>query len=643
MKALYLSCDIDSVRGEEPARASRTMTEQNRSLVPYEVTSKVRIDYRYPSRRSQGSPSGRTDFIWYTIRASCRRHLFDVVSKEGRTDFIGTISRILRRSISFLYLGITAQSLGMALADHQILNTLSLDEKIGQLCMVAAIAHPATRSKVSELPEPEIMNLIEHHHIGGIIYLERSTPEEQLAMTQRLKAFNRLHNKIELWVGADAEWGPAMRLDNTIKFPFNLTLGAVQDDSLISELGSMIGDQLKSLGAAINFAPVVDTNTNPNNPVINRRSFGQDPIIVAQKAFAYAQGLTQAGIIACAKHFPGHGDTTVDSHKGLPVIKHKAQRLEAVELYPFRELIDKGIQAIMVGHLLVPAFDATQPATLSRSITTDLLKNRYHFNGLIITDGLDMGGVTEDHQPGLIELGALQAGADLLLIPVDAPKAIEIIKNALTEGKLSAAELDEHVLHIIHAKRLYAQHEGCSPDEIHAKLNSPEAKSLSKKLYQKAITIVRNEQNSIPLKPWQDHVAVILIGSDNLSPFAAELSSYKTIPPCYISQNPSDAETALARITATGTDSVIIGLSGLTYQAGSNFGISQATLGLIKCLQMYNKQVILVIFGNPYALTLFKDFPGVIEAYENHPYAQQAAARVIMGAIKAEGKLPVTA
>ena len=544
--------------------------------------------------------------------------------------------------VSTIFFCIATQNDGMAITDQQVLNTLSLDEKIGQLFMVAAIANPATRSKVSELPENEIMSLIEHNHIGGIIYLERSTPEEQLAMTQRLKAFNRLHNKIELWVGADAEWGPAMRIDNTIKFPFNLTLGAVQDGSPIYELGCMIGQQLKLLGTAINFAPVVDVNTNPNNPVINRRSFGQEPSMVAQKAFAYAQGMAQAGIIACAKHFPGHGDTSVDSHKGLPVINHATQRLEAVELYPFRELIDKGIQAIMVGHLLVPEFDATQPATLSRAITTNLLKNRYHFEGLVITDGLDMGGVTKDHQPGLIELGALQAGADLLLIPVDPLKAIETIKNALITGTLSPAELDEHVLHIIHAKRLYAQHEGCSPDNIHAKLNAPEAVALSKKLYQKAITIVRNEQNSIPLAT-AESVALILIGSDNPSPFAKELSAYQTIQTCYISQNPSETEAAMARITAAGADTVIMGLSGLTYQAGTNFGISQVTLGLINFLQMNHKQVILVLFGNPYALTLFKDVPGLIEAYEDHPYAQQAAARVIMGTIKAEGKLPITA
>ena len=525
--------------------------------------------------------------------------------------------------------------------DRQLLDSLSLDEKIGQLLMVAASAIPEAPTKTGQYTESELVTLIERYHIGGIIYLGRSSPEQQLSMTKRLKAFNREHNNIELWVGLDAEWGAAMRVENCVKFPYNLTLGAIADDSLIQELGFMIGEQLKLLGVSINFAPVVDINTNPNNPVINKRSFGQDPTMVAQKAYAYSHGLSEAGIMSCAKHFPGHGDTDIDSHKGLPIINHDARRIKSVELYPFKKLIKKDIPAIMVGHLLLPAFDNQMPATLSRTLTTNLLKKYYHFNGLVITDALDMRGVTALYEPGLIEFHALQAGADLLLVPVDVVKAIARIKKAILEGELSIEEIDAHILKIIHAKTIYAQHEGCSPDQVTNKLNTTEMHALSRKLYQKAITIVCNEHNSIPLAPRNSPLALILIGLDNPSPFATELSTSYSLLTCYLPQTPTESELGLTKTIADRAKTVIIGLSGLSYQPGANFGVSQATLGLIKGLQTRGKQIILVLFGNPYAIALFEGIPGLIEAYEDHPYAQQAAVMVIMGAIKAEGRLPI--
>lgn len=546
--------------------------------------------------------------------------------------------------VSFVSLIICTQSQGSALQDRHILDSLSLDEKIGQLFMVAAVVNPERITKPSQHPESEIMAFIEQYHIGGVIYLERSKAEQQLAMTRRLKTFNRAHNKIELWVGLDAEWGPHMRLENTVKFPYNLTLGAIQDDTLVYELGLMIGQQLKFLGNSINFAPVVDINTNPNNPVINRRSFGQNPIMVAQKAYAYAQGLAQAGIMACAKHFPGHGDTDIDSHKGLPIISHEEQRIRTIELYPFMRLIDKGIEAIMVGHLLLPAFDDKLPATLSRTLTTNLLKKYCHFDGLITTDALDMQGVTDICQPGLIELHALQAGADLLLVPLDVSKAIASIKKAIIEGTLPIEDIDEHVLKIIHAKTVYAHHEGCLPDQIDEKLNDSQAQELSKKLYQKAITIVRDEKNIIPLASTEKPLALILIGLNNPAVFAATLSiSLPIQQTSYISHVSSEIELEQMHAITDKAKTIIIGLSRLTYQVHNNFGLSLSTINFINDLQEHNKQIILVLFGNPYALKLFENIPVLIEAYEDHPYAQQAAAQIIMGTLKAEGKLPITA
>jgi beta-glucosidase-like glycosyl hydrolase len=523
--------------------------------------------------------------------------------------------------------------------EQERVQSLSLDKKIGQLLMVGAVATP---QKPSVYTEEAIKKFIEQYHIGGIIYLGRSTPEEQLSMTQRLQAHNKQHNPIDLWLGLDAEWGPAMRLDNTIKFPFNLTLGAIQNVSLIQELGYMIGKQLQELGTSADFAPVADTNTNPDNPIINRRSFGQDPTHVAILARAYACGLARAGIMACGKHFPGHGDTSVDSHLGLPSINHDLQRIKSVELVPFKHLIAQGIPSIMVGHLLIPAYDKENPATLSYAITTDLLKKECGFNGLVITDGLNMHGVTDIFEPGVIEVKALQAGADLLLIPSDVDKAFACIKQAVLDGHISQEELDEHVLKIIHAKNIYKPTRTCSPDKVTEALNCKEAQELSRLLYQEAITIVRDD-NSIPLTASNGTTTVITIGLDTDCPFVTTLNSAHPITPCATSQSPAQEELDAAFATASKADTVIIGLAGLSYQPHTNYGTAPQTVAFIKTLQELHKQLILVLFGNPYALKLFNDIPTLVEAYEDHPYAQQAAAKVLLGTIHAEGKLPIEA
>lgn len=542
--------------------------------------------------------------------------------------------------LCYLCLCIYTSSYGCySVQEQELVQSLSLDEKIGQLLMVAATATPHKPIKPSVYTEEAIKKFLEKYHIGGIIYLGRSTPEEQLSMTQRLQTFNNLHNKIKLWLGLDAEWGPAMRLDNTIKFPFNLTLGAIQDENLIEMLGNIIGKQLQELGTSIDFAPVADTNTNPDNPIINRRSFGQDPIHVALYADAYARGLARAGIMACGKHFPGHGDTSVDSHLGIASINHDMQRLENIELVPFNYLINKGISSIMVGHLLVPAYDKENPATLSHAIATDLLKKECGFEGLIITDGLDMKGVTDIFEPGIIEVKALQAGADLLLIPSDVDKAFACIKQAVLDGHISQEELDEHVLKIIHAKNRYKQMSCCTPNQISNSLNTQEAQELSRLLYQKAITLVK-DSNNIPLTV---SPVVITIGLAEDCPFTTALSSTYPITSCSLSQNPTIEELIHAYAIADQAHTIIIGLSGISYQPHTNYGIAPGTVGFIKQLQELHKHLILVLFGNPYALKLFNDIPTLIEAYEDHPYAQQAVTQVLLGTIQAEGKLPIEA
>lgn len=516
--------------------------------------------------------------------------------------------------------------------ERKFVQNLSLGEKIGQLFMVGAIATPHEPQKSGEYTEDQIKAFVEKYHIGGIIYLEHSTPEEQLSTTQRLQSFNKRYNKLDLWLGLDAEWGPAMRLDNTVKFPFNLALGAIQEESLIEKLGYIIGEQMRALGTSINFAPVADTNTNPGNPIINCRSFGQHPESVTLWALAYARGLAQAGIMACAKHFPGHGNTNIDSHVELPVIDHNI----AIELAPFKQLIRNSIPSIMVGHLLLPAYDKNAPATLSRAMITRLLKKECGFNGLVITDGLNMQGITNIFKPGEIEVKALQAGADLLLIPANVDAAFSCVKQAVLDGHISQKELDEHVFKIIHAKNMYKQSGNCTPENITATLNSQEAQDLSRLLYQKAITVVKNN-GSIPLNA-DTSTTVITIGLTAENPFVTTLRKARKITSYTLPQSPSAAELAGAYAALYKAQTIIIGLAGLSYVPYTNYNIAPQTVEFIEAL---GKHCIVVLFGNPYALALFKDMPALIEAYEDYPYAQIAAAEVLLGTIPAEGQLPI--
>jgi len=341
---------------------------------------------------------------------------------------------------------------------------LTLDEKIGQLFMVAAvvdeeIAHQCIQRKSYRLDKEYIEQLIKEYHIGGIIYLGKSDIKKQIARTQYFQSIST----IPLLIGQDLEPGRVGKalLDIMDVFPSNKTFGERNDLEHTYKAAFAIGKLCKMLGVDINFAPVADVNNNPNNPVINDRSFGDDPELVTQHTIAFAQGLHDAGIIACAKHFPGHGDTNVDSHYALPIIAHDKKRLHAIELYPFKKLIANNIPAIMIAHLEVPAFENQKqlPSSLSKAIVTDLLQKELGFSGLIITDGLDMRGVTHYYSDGQAELQALLAGNDILLSPVNVPAAVTAIKQALADNLITEQEIDTHVTKILEVKNNCAHSE----------------------------------------------------------------------------------------------------------------------------------------------------------------------------------------
>jgi len=342
------------------------------------------------------------------------------------------------------------------------IKNLTLDQKIGQLFMVAAvsdeeIAKDTIAKKTYRMDKEYIEQMIAEYHIGGIIYLGKSEYKKQIERTQHFQSLST----IPLLFGQDLEPGRvgASRFPDVFNFPSNQQLGNVNDLDYTYQIGRAIGGFAKMIGIDVVFAPVADVNNNPKNPVINDRSFGNNPELVAQHAIAFARGLEDMRIIACAKHFPGHGDTEVDSHYALPLIAHDQTRLHAIELLPFKELITAKIPSIMIAHLEVPALEEEQnlPSSLSKKIVTDLLRKELGFDGIIFTDGLDMGGITNHYSQGNAELNALLAGNDMLLSPVDVPAAVSAIKQALADKRITEQEIDAHVEKILSMKeQLYS-------------------------------------------------------------------------------------------------------------------------------------------------------------------------------------------
>lgn len=330
---------------------------------------------------------------------------------------------------------------------------LSLDEKIGQLFMVAAVSDEELNKEFMAtscylMNKEYVAQLIQQYHIGGIIFLGRSTKQKQIELTRYFQSLS----KIPLLIGQDCEPGLiSRRIIDGIDVPWAQELGTL-DNECVYAYAQKIADQARELGVYIVFAPVIDINTNPDNPVIGKRAFGQTKELVTQKGLAFMHGLQDAGIIACAKHFPGHGDTSSDSHEILPTVAHTQERIHDIELYPFKQLIDAGVRAIMLAHLLVPAFDVVWPSSLSRSIGTTLLKNKLDFCGLVVTDGLGMKALTNHYSNKEIAVRAVQAGADLLLCPIDVSRAIGGIKDAMHAGIISEQEIDERVSKIIALK-----------------------------------------------------------------------------------------------------------------------------------------------------------------------------------------------
>lgn len=513
--------------------------------------------------------------------------------------------------------------------------SLNLDQKIAQFFMVGA--YP-TQGESSRL---EVERLIKTYQIGGVIFF-KGHPTEIATWSNSFQK----NTQLPLFISIDGEWGVNMRVDSTIQYPRQLTLGAIQDDELIYQMGERIALECKALGINVNLAPVLDINNNINNPVINDRSFGEDKYNVALKGLAYAQGMQSKGVMAVGKHFPGHGDTDTDSHQDLPIIKHSFTRLDSLELYPFKVAIENGMMGMMVAHLNIPALDKTPnlASSLSKKVVSSLLKDSLGFKGLVFSDALNMQGASKFFGAGEVDKLAFLAGNDVLVIPSNIPKAIAAIKQALTTGEISEAYLDERLKKVLEYKYYLGlnQKTYVSTKNLNDFLLKKEAIDFNNLLFEKAITVVNNEENLLPLKATEaDKIAVLSLGKGSKQDLHTSCESFGIKNQFFIGNDLQSNQISTQISKLANYEKIVVGLYDMSRWKSKNFGITAAELAFLKQLDK-EKELILVLFGTPYSLSYFQDFKTILVAYEENSASQKAAGQAIFGSIEVNGKLPIS-
>ena len=500
---------------------------------------------------------------------------------------------------------------------------LSMDERIGQLYIVALYTNK-DQNHISG-----VRKLVEQERIGGIILMQDDA-EQEIALVNEFQKKSR----VPMLFGMDAEWGLYQRIKTAHKFPWAMTLGAIQDNNLVYEMASKIAEDAKKMGIYWNFAPVVDVNTNPKNPIIGNRSFGSDVQNVIAKALAYAQGLQDNGVLAAIKHFPGHGDTDVDSHLDLPVVKHSLERLNKIELAPFKALMDKKIGGVMIAHLYVPQLEKGKniPASISYDIVTNLLKNKFRYEGLVITDALNMNAVAKKYPAGELDLRAFKAGNDVLLFSQDVPTGKKLIKEAIQKGEISEKRLEESVKKILKTKYLLGLQNlrPLSSEGINNVLNNDSHAKISEKLYANALTLLKDEKQLFPLR--EKEVYYLPLEEVSHEAFLQELSKEIKVKKISFKEIQSIPENAV----------VIIGLHKDNSTAYKPYRVSWESKRLINQVKSRNK-VILNVFGSPYALqdVDISGISSVLVSYENNPLSMKATAEAYLGKQKINGRLPV--
>lgn len=537
-----------------------------------------------------------------------------------------------------------------------VFNALSPDERIAQLIMVAGY------SNRTPAYEDSLTALVARYKLGGVVFFQGG-PVRQAQLTNRLQA----SSSVPLLIAMDAEWGLAMRLDSTVRYPYQMTMGAMPsgNEKLIYNMGADLARQCRRLGVHVNFAPSVDVNNNPNNPVINFRSFGEDRDNVATKALAYVRGMQSEHLLTSIKHFPGHGDTGTDSHFDLPVIGKSRAQLDSLELYPFKKLIDAGATGVMIAHLSIPSLDTTRnrPSTLSPAIVTNLLRDELKFKGLIFSDAMNMKGLTRNYPSGIADRMGLQAGMDVLEFTEDVPGAIAEIKKAVAEGTLSQAALDEHCRKMLLAKAWVGldQYHPIELTNLVADLNQPTSDLINRQLTECSLTVLKNEPYAIEktadknqsvtpiallplqsLEAWR--IASVSVEANTPTKFQQMLSNYTQVDPFTISSQSDSVAVAQLLDTLKNYNLVLVGVHLNNIRPGANYGIQPKTASLLRALVQTGKAAV-TVFGNPYALDklpVLDSARALLLAYQLTPFTEELSAQALFGAISTVGKLPVT-
>lgn len=557
-----------------------------------------------------------------------------------------TICAILVFLTSIPDLAAQGPSSGFTSRAEKRLSEMTLDEKIAQLLIIRI------QPEATEAYYREVTGLVGRCQVGGVCFF-KGGPTREAILTNRLQSVS----KVPLFVAIDGEWGPAMRLDSCTAFPRQMTLGALSEENgpLIYCMGREVARQCKAAGINLNFAPCIDINNNARNPVINSRSFGEDREKVTEKAALYLKGMQDGGIIGCLKHFPGHGDTETDSHLGLPVISKSRAELEELELYPYRRLLEKETQMVMVGHLNVPALDPQDQsvASLSKPIITGLLKNELGHSGLVVTDGMEMKGLrTVCPEPGEAEISALAAGADLLLLPGKTEDVIHAVKEAVLTGRLPQSLIDNRCLRVLTFKEEKGLYERRPVDitEMKETLMSEKGRALDRILEKKAVTLLNNPNEYLPLNyspalaAPDDSILLLCIGREGYqAEYRAAAARYGMACLWHERNLASGNKEGFLR-DALHYRRIIVVMAGTNQLAARQYDVDKE---MAACLgrMAQNREVVLLHMGNPYALELFPNldsYKALIVGYQPTPESVDAALQACFGKMYCEGMLPVS-
>lgn len=517
-----------------------------------------------------------------------------------------------------------------------VFNKLNKRQKIAQMFFVRA------HTDMGKAYEDSIGRVIKKEKIGGLVFFQGG-PGRQAVLTNQYQSLAR----VPLLITSDGEWGLGMRLDSTISYPYQMALGAVQDKELIYKMGLEVAKDYKRIGMHMNLAPDVDVNNNPKNPVINFRSFGENKYNVTAKALAYMKGMQDGGLLVSLKHFPGHGDTDVDSHYDLPKLPFTKARLDSLEIYPFRELIKEGAAGVMIAHMNIPALDNTpnMPSTLSKPIVTGILKEELGFKGIVISDAMGMKGVVKYFKDGEADVMGIIAGNDILELSENSARAIKLVRKAVKSGRISMDRIDESVKKILTAKYWAGLNvkDTINEQNVLTEVNRAESLTLLQQLADASMTVLRGKQYLKTLSA-DKRTIIISIGTANVTTFQKDLGTYYKNSVFYTLDKDANAN-SIAKVLReiSGFDQVIVGIHDMRNRPGNGMALSADLKMFIK--DMSDKNAVFALFANPYnisALQGLENSKGLIVAYQKEDFMQRAASSVIKNEFIPTGKLPVT-